>query len=108
MAGTEFLKNLIKVRYRSVAAFSRVTGIPQTTLSHILNHDLESASLGSIVKICDELGLSIDQLLSRPSSFDIQIVPCTKREVRIIERCRENDVLAQAAERVLGIDSTTD
>lgn len=57
------LKNLILERYGSLKAFSDHIGMPYTTLDSIFKRGLQKANVNNVVKICDALEISIDNLM---------------------------------------------
>lgn len=62
MSTEEMLKNLILSRYKSIADFSDYCGIKYTTIMSILNRGVNNASITNIIKICQTLGISADEL----------------------------------------------
>lgn len=56
------LKELIIVRYGSLAKFCETIGIPWTTLDSILKRGVEKANIRNILKITSELGIDVEKL----------------------------------------------
>lgn len=56
------LRKLIVDRYGSMIAFSKVVGMPNSTLATILERGVKKASVNNIIKICQALGISTDGL----------------------------------------------
>lgn len=56
------LKNLICEKYGSMRNFARKIGISQSTLATILRRGVQNASISTVIKICDALGISVDAL----------------------------------------------
>lgn len=56
------LRNLILSKYRSIAVFTEVAGIRYTTMMSILNRGVNNASISNIITVCQELGISADEL----------------------------------------------
>lgn len=56
------LKELILSRYKSLREFSQVIDMPYSTLDTILKRGIDKASIGNIIKICQELHISADEL----------------------------------------------
>lgn len=69
MTVEEKLKNLILVRHKSLREFTSLIDLPNSTMVSILNRGVKNASVGNIIKICNELGISADALA------DGEIVP---------------------------------
>lgn len=67
----EQLKEIIVLRYGSVLAFSKIAGIPNPTVASILNRGIKNASVINVIKICQILGISTDDLA------DGKIIPVT-------------------------------
>ena len=63
MATTEEnLKALIQNKYGSLRKFALDMDMPYTTLDGILKRGVGNSSIGNIIKICDALSLSVDEL----------------------------------------------
>lgn len=62
MKTEEKLKDLIKIKYGSLRKFCNETGIPQSTLSTIMVKGINNASIRTIIKICQALDISTDEL----------------------------------------------
>lgn len=58
----EKLKELILQRYRSIREFTQVISMPYGTMDSILKRGVDNASISNILKICQELGISADEL----------------------------------------------
>ena len=58
----EKLKDLILSRYKTLADFSEECGINYQTLWAILSRGVNKASINNIIKICQTLGISTDEL----------------------------------------------
>lgn len=56
------LKELILSRYRSMTDFSEKCGIKYQTVMSILTRGVNNASVTNIIKICQTLGISTDEL----------------------------------------------
>lgn len=56
------LKDLILTKYKSMQAFSDATGIKYQTLVSIFNRGIHKASVTNIIRICQELNISADEL----------------------------------------------
>lgn len=58
----EFLKILIKQKGYTIKSFATKIGIPYTTLLSMLNGSIGGAAVESVIKICEELGISVESL----------------------------------------------
>ena len=58
----ERLKSMIIEKYGSMTKFSSVIGIPNPTLASIMSRGITKASISNIIKICQELNISADEL----------------------------------------------
>lgn len=63
MTSEEILKSTIKSKYSSVRAFAKEWDIPYSTLTSILDRGIATAGVGSIVKICAALDISLEDLV---------------------------------------------
>jgi hypothetical protein len=55
----EYLQNEILKNYRSVMAFAKDIGIPYTTIKGVLSRGVDGASVQTVIKVCDALGVDI-------------------------------------------------
>ena len=69
MTSTETLKRYIESRYKSVREFTIAIDMPYTTLHSIFRRGIENSSVANINRICEELQISMPDLLHN------QIVP---------------------------------
>ena len=58
----EFLKMLIKQKGYTIKSFATKIGIPYTTLLSMLNGSIGGAAVETVIKICEELGISVESL----------------------------------------------
>ena len=72
MTSTEILKLYIESRYKSVREFTIAIDMPYTTLHSIFRRGIENSSVANINRICEELQISMPDLLHN------QIVPISK------------------------------
>ena len=56
------IKNLIISRYGSLSSFCEKISLPYSTVDSILKRGFGKANVLNVIKICDELGISIDNL----------------------------------------------
>lgn len=65
MTREEYLKELIKQKgYGNLKKFASEIDIPYTTLLSMLNNGIGGAAVGSIIKICEALDISVESLKS--------------------------------------------
>lgn len=58
----EILKELINKTGMSVKAFSAKAGLPYSTLRSMLERNIGNASVNNVIKVCQELGISVEEL----------------------------------------------
>ena len=58
----ERLKDYILTNYKSIREFSLVSGIAYSTIVNVLERGIMSANIGTIIKICQTLNISVDEL----------------------------------------------
>ena len=63
MTTEQKLKNLILSRYKSVREFSLKIKMPYSTVATIFSKGIEKTSVTTMIPICQELGISLDELV---------------------------------------------
>ncbi len=58
----EELKSFVLSKYDSIRSFAIKIDMPYSTLDSIFKRGVEKASIGNIIRICDELSISVDEL----------------------------------------------
>lgn len=58
----ERVKELILLRYSTVKDFSKKVGLSYSTVDSILRRGVANSSISNVIKICKELGISVDEL----------------------------------------------
>lgn len=58
----EKLKKIILNKYNSIKSFSEKIDVPYTTIDTILKRGIKKANINNIIKICNELNISVDEL----------------------------------------------
>ena len=58
----EKLKNYILTIYKSVREFTQYADLPYSTMDGILKRGIKNSSIGNILKICEALQISADEL----------------------------------------------
>ena len=56
------IKSLIISRYGSLSSFCERINLPYSTVDSILKRGIAKANVLNVIKICNELGLSVDSL----------------------------------------------
>lgn len=56
------LRSCIKDKYGSLSQFSRATGVPLSSITTLMSRGLDTAKIGNLSKICDNLGISLEEL----------------------------------------------
>lgn len=70
------LRNFILKRYRSLREFTIEAGMSYSTVTSILTRGIDSASLSNMMKICNVLKISIDELAEgriTPTSLHVSV-----------------------------------
>ena len=75
MKREEMIRILIKQKGMSLKAFAANAGIPYTTLHSMLERGIGKAAVDNVIKVCKELGISIEEL--EEMSHDIHAVQVT-------------------------------
>lgn len=92
MTGKEVFGEVVKVRYKTIKVFAVNVGISYSTLLFIFNHNLSAATVGNVVAICYELGISLDALFSRSApqghAEQAPLILATDEETRVIKGYR--------------------
>ncbi len=71
----EKLKELILSKYGTVKDFAHLTDLPYGTVDTILRRGIHKASVTNIIKICQTLGISADELAKdKIVSFDKKVI----------------------------------
>lgn len=72
----EILKVLIDKTGLSMRAFSEKAGIPNTTLHSMLSRGIGKAAVDNVIKVCDALGITVEQLqeMSKNNSLVISSI----------------------------------
>lgn len=62
MTREEYIKTLIKKQGMTMKSFAQKIGMPYSTLLSMLNGMIGGASIDNVIKICNGLGITVDQL----------------------------------------------
>ena len=71
----EKLKNYILTIYKSVREFTQYADLPYSTMDGILKRGIKNSSIGNILKICEALQISADELANN------RIVPLDRMDI---------------------------
>ena len=94
----EKLKQFILMHYSSIREFTQEIGMPYSTMATILKRGIDNASVTNVIKICQALGISVDDLAEG------RIVPVVKEasNIRKLE-----DIISTAKHDMLNADQLT-
>lgn len=90
----EELKNLILSKYKSLREFSIELNMPYSTLDTILKRGIQKASINNIIKICNCLDISTDELANEKivaKNDSIKRPNYTNHEKELIKKYRRLD-----------------
>lgn len=91
----ERLKDLILSKYHSVREFSLTIDMPNSTLESIFKRGIGNSSVTNIIKICKELGISVDALA------DGEIVFLKKRPSNSSDSKTDIEVIVEDLKHIL-------
>lgn len=95
MTTEERLKELITSRYRSLREFAQIIDMTPSTLDSMLKRGLDRATIGNIIKVCNELHISIDELANGRIVSTVMIQRADEKDViHILQRLR-GDILTR-------------
>ena len=94
----ERLKELIIKQYGTMKDFTDHIGIPNSTFANILRRGVQNANVLTIIKICQALGISTDDLAAG------KIVPVSKV---VPEQTRIEDLLDDVKQKIMNGDNLT-
>ena len=88
------LKDLILSRYKSVREFSNLIDMPYSTIDSIFKRGVGNASITNIIKICETLQISADDLargkiVHRETESKNPISPLSSDEIELLNNYRE-------------------
>lgn len=88
------LKNLVLSRFKSVRDFTISIDMPYSTMDSIFKRGVANASIANIIKICEALSISVDDLacgkiVDRPAAISSINTTLTNRELSFIYSLRE-------------------
>ena len=89
----EKLKNYIKVKFGNVANFCKEIGMANSTFATIMTNGIQCANVKNIIKICQALNISADELAKGnivPISMDDPVMEYAVRLASLSDDAREN------------------
>lgn len=104
-----YLKNKIEEKYDTLAAFSRITGIPRTSILSMLQRGVETMSVGSFYTICQTLGISMDSILDAENETPAgEFIFCSEDELKLLKVYREDKVRADIIQKIVSLQVKKD
>lgn len=97
----ERLKELVVERYGNVSKFTSTIDMSNSTFVSMLNRGLNNASVTNVIKVCKELGISVDEI-SRG-----KIVPMGKKLQEKKHITELNDIVSYTKKNIHIYDSLT-
>ena len=97
----ERLKELVVERYGNVSKFTSTIDMSNSTFVSMLNRGLRNASVTNVIKVCKELGISVDEI-SRG-----KIVPMGKKLQEKKHITELNDIVSYTRKNIHIYDSLT-
>lgn len=98
MTVEERLKELIIEKYGTMKDFTDYIGIPNSTFANILRRGVKNANVVTIIKICQALGISTDDLAEG------KIVPIGRK---IIAPTKVEDIIENTKRELMNGDNLT-
>lgn len=95
MTVEERLQELILARYRSLREFCLIIDMSPSTLDSMLKRGLDRATISNVIKVCNELHISIDELANGRIISTVSIVTPDSRDVDNILRILRGDILTR-------------
>ena len=92
MTTEDKLKNLIVCKYGSMVNFSKEIDMANSTLATIMKNGIHKASVNNVIKICQALGISADEL-----AHD-KIIPVNTNTKNISNKTELNEIVEHTPE----------
>lgn len=92
MTVEERLQELILARYRSLREFALMIDMSPSTLDSMLKRGLDRATIGNVIKVCNALHISIDELANGRIISTVSLVTTDSRDVGNILRILRGDI----------------
>ena len=94
MTTEDNLKNLIICKYGSMINFSKEIDMANSTLATIMKNGIHKASVNNVIKICQALGISADEL-----AHD-KIIPVNSNGKDISNKTELNEIVENTPENI--------
>ena len=94
MTTEDKLKNLIICKYGSMINFSKEIDMANSTLATIMKNGIHKASVNNVIKICQALGISADEL-----AHD-KIIPVNSNGKDISNKTELNEIVENTPENI--------
>lgn len=101
MTTEDKLKDYILTKYQSIREFTIDANMSYSTVSSILKRGVGNASLANIIKICNVLGISVDELANG------NIVPARPYQKPSEIMVEVNDILGNVKDQLINSDGLT-
>lgn len=101
MTTEERLRELILSRYRSILEFTQSIEMPYATMTSIFKRGIHNSSVTNIIKICQALGISADELANE------RIVPIDMTVQRRTHMTEINDIVTFTRKNMSECDDMT-
>lgn len=64
MSAEQKLKDYILTKYKSILEFSKIAGMPYSTIDSIFKRGIRNANVQNIIKLCDKLNIKVEPLFN--------------------------------------------
>lgn len=98
MTTEDRLRNYILSKYRSLREFSQIIDMPYSTINTIMKRGIDNSSVNNIIRICQALNISTDDLVNG------KIVPVMEDNNATI---RIEDIIEETKLKLLNADHLT-
>lgn len=79
---TKYIEHLIEQNWPNKKAFAEAINIPYTTLHSMLQRGIGNASVNNVIKVCNGLGITTDELIYWGNLYEIGSIIKEEREKR--------------------------
>ena len=95
MDKTEKLKKIILDKYSSIREFSKIVGIPSTTLTSSLDRGIGGMAVDRVIKICDTLNIDIRTFEPQENIIEHSTQQLSLEEEQHIEQFRKLNIVGR-------------
>lgn len=103
MTNEEILKEHILSKYKSIRQFCLQNDFPYSTVDSVFKRGLDGCSVSLAIKICDKLGICVDDLLEGKIVLKNIDNDFTEKEKRIVLAYRAMPEMQPAIDKLLDI-----